>query len=68
MNYDNIRNLIKETYKNTKCTLSNFIWAISHFRILCRYAMIGIKISIIYSVSFSELESYRKNVKEDDRW
>ncbi len=56
-----IRQLIKDTYANMHWWRpKNFLWAITHFGILCRYAAVGLKLSVFFLVNYNDLERYRK--------
>ena len=59
--YERIRELIIDTYTNFKLTPRNFLYAITHFRDICRFAMIGIKITIVYGINLEYLKKERKH-------
>ena len=66
MNIKAMRTMIEETYVRTKWYLpSNFLWAIMHFGLLCRLAMVGMNVMIVYQISLDELERKRKKGVEE---
>ena len=55
MNYEDTRKMIKETYNNTRWYRPiNILWGITHFGTLCKLAMVGIKVIVLYNVDIDD--------------